>query len=107
MLAKPIYREAWREGLTVEDEGLVKSGMSGSPILSANGHAMALMSADGFCPVLTDCAERRAGPQSSIGCRLFMDEAVASVPATAAVLPGLSLWPSAHPFGRRGAPEFL
>jgi hypothetical protein len=35
-------------------EGLVKSGMSGSSLLSTNGKAMALMSTDGFCPVLTD-----------------------------------------------------
>jgi hypothetical protein len=34
---------------------------------------------------------------------LFIDEAVVLMPATAAVLPGLSLWPSAHPFGRLGA----
>ena len=37
---------------------------------------------------------------------LFTGEAGVLVPATAAVLPGLGLWPSAHPFGRRGAPAF-
>jgi hypothetical protein len=42
-------------GLAVEDEALVKSGMSGSPILSTNGRAMALMSMEAFCPVLTYC----------------------------------------------------
>jgi hypothetical protein len=37
---------------------------------------------------------------------LFMGEAVVLVPATTAVLPGFGLWPSAHPFGRRGPPAF-
>ena len=37
---------------------------------------------------------------------LFMGEAGVLVPATAAVFPGLGLWPSANPFGRRGAPAF-
>jgi hypothetical protein len=45
----------WPRGLAVEEEGLVKSGMSGSPILSTNWKAIAPMSTDGFCPVLTYC----------------------------------------------------
>jgi hypothetical protein len=47
--------ERRHNGLAVQEGELVESGMSGSPILSTSGKAMALMSMDGFCPVLTYC----------------------------------------------------
>ncbi len=37
---------------------------------------------------------------------LLTGEAVVLVPATTVAVPGLGLWPSEHPFGRRGAPAF-
>jgi hypothetical protein len=41
--------------LTVEDEGLIVSGMSGSPVLSVDGKAIGLISTNGYCPVLMHC----------------------------------------------------
>jgi hypothetical protein len=40
--------------LAVEDEALVKSGMSGSPVVDAAGRAIALMSNEALSPVLRD-----------------------------------------------------
>ena len=57
----------WPRGLAVEEEGLVKSGMSGSPILSTNWKAIAPMSMDGFFPVLTYARREGLKPPHGVG----------------------------------------
>jgi Trypsin-like peptidase domain len=44
----------WRTALSVKDEGLIASGMSGSPIVSMDGKAIGLLSTGGINPVLRD-----------------------------------------------------
>jgi len=51
-------------------------------------------------------ARRFPPPWSDDHATTCFTAAVALVPAKTAVLPGLGLWPSAHPFGRRGPPAF-
>jgi hypothetical protein len=50
----------WPMWLVVDDdERLVKSGMSGSPIILPDGHAIGLLSTGGQNPVLIECLPRR------------------------------------------------
>jgi hypothetical protein len=44
-------RGAW---LQIEDDGIIKSGMSGSPIISPAGHAIGALSTGSLNPVLTE-----------------------------------------------------
>ena len=46
--------ERWGRGLWIEDQGLIRGGMSGSPIVSTDGKAIGLLSASGNSPVLRD-----------------------------------------------------
>jgi Trypsin-like peptidase domain len=54
----PCVIERWhrqRRFLFVKDEALVRSGMSGSPVLSKDGKAIAILSTNNQCPVITEC----------------------------------------------------
>jgi hypothetical protein len=47
--------------LRVEDEGVIKDGMWGSPIVNLKGEAIGLVSTGGLNPVLTEALPRRLG----------------------------------------------
>jgi hypothetical protein len=46
--------QRWSTHLSIWPEESVVEGMSGSPILSAEGAAIGLVTTNGYCPVLVD-----------------------------------------------------